>query len=149
VEEAWRTLKSGLKLRPVYLWAVHRLHAHVALAVLAALLWCQSRVQESATMVMARVVLERLLPADALDAWFERTAKRRYTRELLFSAVFGLMLEVVCGVLIQAPQLSAPAVARALQVSATAIRQWVYLYHHEGLEGITLKGRGLRVGGPT
>lgn len=46
--------------------------------------------------------------------------------------------------LIQAHQLSAPAVAEALQVSATAIRQWVYLYNHEGLEGITLKGRGGR-----
>jgi hypothetical protein len=38
VEEAWRTLKSGLKLRPVYHWAVHRIHAHVALTVLALLL---------------------------------------------------------------------------------------------------------------
>jgi hypothetical protein len=35
VEEAWRTLKSGLRGRPVYHWAVHRLHAHVALRVLA------------------------------------------------------------------------------------------------------------------
>jgi transposase len=46
--------------------------------------------------------------------------------------------------LIQAHHLSAPAVVQALQVSATAIRQWVYLYNHEGLEGITLKGRGGR-----
>jgi hypothetical protein len=38
VEEAWHTLKSGLKLRPVYHWAVHRIHAHVALTVLALLL---------------------------------------------------------------------------------------------------------------
>jgi Transposase DDE domain len=38
VEEAWRTLKSGLKLRPVYHWAPHRIHAHVALSVLALLL---------------------------------------------------------------------------------------------------------------
>ena len=38
VEEAWRTLKSGLKLRPVYHWAPHRIHAHVALTVLALLL---------------------------------------------------------------------------------------------------------------
>jgi hypothetical protein len=35
VEEAWRTLKSGLRLRPVSHWAVHRMHAHVALSVLA------------------------------------------------------------------------------------------------------------------
>ena len=38
VEIAWRSLKSGLKLRPVYHWAVHRIHAHVALTVLALLL---------------------------------------------------------------------------------------------------------------
>jgi hypothetical protein len=38
VEEAWRTLKSGLRLRPVFHWAVHRIHAHVALSVLALLL---------------------------------------------------------------------------------------------------------------
>jgi hypothetical protein len=35
VEEAWRPLKSGLRLRPVSHWAVHRIHAHVALSVLA------------------------------------------------------------------------------------------------------------------
>lgn len=38
VEEAWRTLKSGLRVRPMYHWAVHRIHAHVALSVLALLL---------------------------------------------------------------------------------------------------------------
>jgi Transposase DDE domain len=38
VEEAWRTLKSGLRLRPVSHWAVHRIHAHVALSMLALLL---------------------------------------------------------------------------------------------------------------
>jgi hypothetical protein len=34
VELAWRMLKSGLKLRPVYHWVPHRIHAHVALTVL-------------------------------------------------------------------------------------------------------------------
>ena len=45
VEQAWRTLKSGLRLRPVYHWAPHRIHAHVALTVLALLL---ERVAEQA-----------------------------------------------------------------------------------------------------
>jgi hypothetical protein len=45
VEVAWRSLKSGLKLRPVYHWAPHRIHAHVALTVLALLL---ERVAEQA-----------------------------------------------------------------------------------------------------
>jgi hypothetical protein len=38
VEQAWRSLKSSLKLRPVYHWAPHRIHAHVSLTVLALLL---------------------------------------------------------------------------------------------------------------
>ncbi len=38
VEEAWRTLKSGLRLRPVYHWTPHRNCAHVSLSVLALLL---------------------------------------------------------------------------------------------------------------
>jgi hypothetical protein len=45
VEVAWRSLKSGSKLRPVYHWAAHRIHAHVALTVLALLL---ERVAEQA-----------------------------------------------------------------------------------------------------
>ena len=45
VEQAWRTLKSGLKLRPVFHWAPHRIHAHVALTVLALML---ERVAEEA-----------------------------------------------------------------------------------------------------
>jgi transposase len=38
VEEAWRTMKSGLKLRPVFHWAPHRICAHVTLNVLALLM---------------------------------------------------------------------------------------------------------------
>lgn len=38
VEQAWRTLKSGLRLRPVFHWAPHRIHAHVALTVIGLLL---------------------------------------------------------------------------------------------------------------
>lgn len=38
VEHAWRTLKTGLEMRPVHHHAVHRIHAHVAISVLALLL---------------------------------------------------------------------------------------------------------------
>ena len=38
VEEAWRSMKSGLRLRPVFHWAPHRIHAHVAITVLSLLL---------------------------------------------------------------------------------------------------------------
>lgn len=45
VEEAWRTLKSGLHMRPVYHWAPHRICAHISLSVLALVL---ERVAENA-----------------------------------------------------------------------------------------------------
>jgi len=45
VEEAWRTLKSGLRMRPVYHWTPHRICAHVSISVLALLL---ERVAEQA-----------------------------------------------------------------------------------------------------
>lgn len=38
VEEAWRTLKSGLRVRPVFHWTPHRICAHVSISVLALLL---------------------------------------------------------------------------------------------------------------
>jgi transposase len=67
VEEAWRTLKSGLQVRPVYHWAVHRIHAHVALSVLALLL---ERVIEQAcgdTWRNIRAALERIKLAQLLS----------------------------------------------------------------------------------
>ena len=38
VEQAWRELKSGLRLRPVYHRVAHRIHAHIALSVMGLLL---------------------------------------------------------------------------------------------------------------
>jgi hypothetical protein len=45
VEQSWRQLKSGLRMRPVFHWAPHRIHAHVFLTVLSLLL---ERVAEQA-----------------------------------------------------------------------------------------------------
>jgi hypothetical protein len=42
--------------------------------------------------------MERIFSAEKLDALFERTAEKQYTRELLFSTVVGLMSLVVCGI---------------------------------------------------
>jgi transposase len=38
VEESWRELERGIRLRPVYHWMAHRIHAHVRLSVLSLLL---------------------------------------------------------------------------------------------------------------
>lgn len=47
--------------------------------------------------VMARLAMGRALGADALDELFRGTAARQYERELLFSGVVGLMVQVACG----------------------------------------------------
>lgn len=52
-------------------------------------------VQKSPISVMVRAALERVLGADRLDLWYERTAKKQYTRELLFSSIYDLMNQVV------------------------------------------------------
>jgi transposase len=38
VEQAWRQLKSVVRMRPVYHWDPHRIHAHIFLTVLGLLL---------------------------------------------------------------------------------------------------------------
>jgi hypothetical protein len=52
-------------------------------------------VAKSPISVMVRGTLERVLGPDPLDWWYERTAKKQYTRELLFSTVYDLMSQVV------------------------------------------------------
>src|SRR5438552_18977546 len=51
--------------------------------------------QKSPVSVMARAALERLLSPRWIDEVFERTTDGQYTRKLLFSSVFGLMVRVV------------------------------------------------------
>lgn len=54
-------------------------------------------VEDSPISVMARGLLERVLPSQRIDELFERVANRQYTRDLLFSTIFDLMSQVVCG----------------------------------------------------
>ena len=55
-------------------------------------------VDESPICVMARGLMERALTPQCLDALFEKTAQRQYTKELLFSTTVDLMALVVCRV---------------------------------------------------
>jgi hypothetical protein len=57
-----------------------------------------SFVEKSPVSVMVRGVMERVLSAQRLDQLFEEHAERQYTRELLFSTLFDLVCEIVCGV---------------------------------------------------
>lgn len=56
VEECWRTMKSGLRMRPVYHWAPHRIEAHIKLCVLG-------------------LLLERIAETRAKDTWRNLVAK--------------------------------------------------------------------------
>lgn len=53
-------------------------------------------VKKSPVSVMARGMMEHVLNPQQLDQWFERTAQRQYTQDLLFSSVFDIMCQVVC-----------------------------------------------------
>ena len=57
----------------------------------------QPFVEKSPVSVMARAALERLLAPSWVDEVFEKAAGRHYTRTLLFSSVFTLMVRVVFG----------------------------------------------------
>jgi hypothetical protein len=55
-------------------------------------------VEKSPISVMVRGMWERVLRADQLNAWYERTAQKQYTRNLLFSTVYDLLSQVVFGI---------------------------------------------------
>ena len=55
----------------------------------------QPFVERSAVSVMSRAALERLLSPAWIDEVFEKTTDGQYTRNLLFSSVFALMVRVV------------------------------------------------------
>jgi transposase len=57
VEQSWRELKSGIRVRPMFHWVAHRIHAHVRLAVLSLLL---ERVAEQACQDTWRNIRDRL-----------------------------------------------------------------------------------------
>ena len=54
-------------------------------------------IEKSPISVMARGMMERALNPEQLDKWFENTAEAQYTKDLLFSSVFDIMSQVVCG----------------------------------------------------
>jgi len=54
-------------------------------------------VEKSPISVMARGMIERVLNPDLMDEWFEAIANEQYTKDLLFSTIFDLMIKVVSG----------------------------------------------------
>jgi IS4 transposase len=77
-------------------------------------------IEGSPLSVMMRGLVERLLNPEQMDQWFEQFAQEQYTRELLFSTVVSLMLEVVCGSR-KAVNAAYQAMAEAIPVSLQAV----------------------------
>jgi hypothetical protein len=85
-------------------------------------------VQQAPVCVMARATLEHVFAPAKLDALFEATAVRQYTRELLFSTVADLLSLVVCRV---HPSVHAAYVQRRQQVPVTVRALYDKLAHVE------------------
>ena len=85
-------------------------------------------VEKSPISVMVRASLERVLGADRLDLWFDRTAQKQYTRDLLFSSVYDLMNQVVFGV---KPSVRAAYQAQQDEVATSVVSVYNKLNHLE------------------
>lgn len=86
VEDAWRTMKSGLRMRPVYHYTPKRIRAHIALTVWSLLLQrvAESRCEDTWRNVrddLKQIKLARLSTPDG-DVW-QVTAPRRAAAERL------------------------------------------------------------------
>ena len=58
----------------------------------------QKFADKSPATVMVRGLLEHLLSAEKIDQWFDTVRQAQYTKEILFSSLVSLMLQVVCKV---------------------------------------------------
>jgi len=54
--------------------------------------------QKRPVCVITRGLMERILNPEQIDKWFDQSAEQQYTRTLLFSTMFDMMGDVVCGV---------------------------------------------------
>jgi IS4 transposase len=98
----------------------------------------QKFVEKSPATVMVRGLLERLLNPEALDRWFEATAQAQYTRDILFSSLVGLMLQIVCRT-----QASVHAAYRHAEIATSIVAVYAKL---RGVELTTSQGLVRHIG---
>lgn len=79
VEQCWRMLKSGLRMRPVYHWRPHRIHAHVSIAVLALLLtrMAEKRANDTWRNVAAQLQTIKVVEYERAEARVHQTTDVR------------------------------------------------------------------------
>jgi transposase len=79
VELAFRTLKSDIKLRPIYHWAEPRVYAHILLAFMGYAMWVCLRwkLKSLATSLSPRQMLELFRRVQLVEVWFDTVDGRR------------------------------------------------------------------------
>lgn len=86
VEECWRSMKSGLRTRPVFHWTPHRICAHISLCVLALLLerMAERRAEDTWRNIVARLDTIKVVEYERGGARVRQTTEiRRETADLL------------------------------------------------------------------
>jgi transposase len=79
VEECWRTMKSGLRTRPIFHWTPHRICAHISMCVLALLLerLAEQRVGDTWRNIAARLQAIKVVEYERGSARIQQTTEVR------------------------------------------------------------------------
>lgn len=83
-------------------------------------------IQNRPIAIMVRVLLENFLNADKLDCWFNTVRQSQYTKDILFSSIVGLMLNVVCNI-----RPSVHSAYRHSEIQASVVALYAKLQHME------------------
>jgi hypothetical protein len=131
VENCWRTIKSGLRTRPVFHWKPHRISAHVSLRVLALLIERIAEIRTGKSWRNVRALLDTVKVVE-----YERG-------EAVVRQAMGLRDEVE--VLLRKLKIPAPPRFHGVQTASAAITR---LLRAQTAQPCVILGRCLPFRGP-
>ena len=97
-------------------------------------------IQNRPIAVMVRVLLESLLNTDQLDRWFDTVRQSQDTKDIWFSSIVGLMLNVVCNI-----RPSVHSAYRHSEIEASVVTLYGKSSISDKIESIVFAGRTLHV----
>lgn len=86
----------------------------------------QRFIQQRPVATMVLVLLENFLNAGKLDRWFNTVRQSQYTKDILFSSIIGLMLNVICNI-----RPSVHSAYRHSEIQASVVALYAKLQHME------------------
>ena len=86
----------------------------------------QRFIQQRPVATMVLVLLENFLNAGKLDRWFNTVRQSQYTKDILFSSLIGLMLNVICNI-----RPSVHSAYRHSEIQASVVALYAKLQHME------------------